>query len=146
MKNNQKGITLVALVITIIVLLILAGVTIASLSGDNGILNRAKESKEANEREQVKELIRMAANEGMEEYYAVKYVNGATSAKFGEAAKNADTAVVAAIESIMTADKKIAGVKVTHVDKAKTFDLAFSGGKEKATVDTYGQISYSNIP
>ena len=38
MKNNQRGITLVALVITIIVLLILAGVTIAALSGDNGIL------------------------------------------------------------------------------------------------------------
>ena len=40
MKRNakkNKGITLIALVITIIVLLILAGVTIASLSGDNGI-------------------------------------------------------------------------------------------------------------
>ena len=34
MKNNEKGITLVALVITIIVLLILAGVTILALSGD----------------------------------------------------------------------------------------------------------------
>ena len=42
MKNNEKGITLVALVITIIVLLILAGVTILALSGDNGILNRAE--------------------------------------------------------------------------------------------------------
>ena len=38
MKNNEKGITLVALVITIIVLLILAGVTILALSGDNGII------------------------------------------------------------------------------------------------------------
>ena len=45
MKNNEKGITLVALVITIIVLLILAGVTILALSGDNGILNRASQSK-----------------------------------------------------------------------------------------------------
>ena len=34
-KRKNKGITLIALVITIIVLLILAGVTIASLSGDN---------------------------------------------------------------------------------------------------------------
>ena len=33
---NQRGITLIALVITIIVLLILAGVTIATLTGDNG--------------------------------------------------------------------------------------------------------------
>ena len=36
--KKEKGITLIALVITIIVLLILAGVTIATLTGDNGIL------------------------------------------------------------------------------------------------------------
>lgn len=44
-KNSNKGITLIALVITIIVLLILAGVTIAILSGPNGILNNAQEAK-----------------------------------------------------------------------------------------------------
>ena len=46
MKNKQNiikenGITLIALVITVIVLIILAGVTIAVLTGDNGILTRA---------------------------------------------------------------------------------------------------------
>ena len=45
-EKSNKGITLIALVITIIVLLILAGVTIAALSGDNGILRRATEAKE----------------------------------------------------------------------------------------------------
>ena len=45
-KKNARGITLIALVITTIVLLILAGVAIAALSGDNGILTRAKEAKE----------------------------------------------------------------------------------------------------
>ena len=44
MKRDDKGITLVALIITIIVLLILAGITILSLSGENGILTRAKEA------------------------------------------------------------------------------------------------------
>ena len=39
--RNQRGITLVALVITIIVLLILAAVTIAALGGQNGILTNA---------------------------------------------------------------------------------------------------------
>ena len=47
MKNN-KGITLIALVVTIIVLLILAGVSIAMLTGDNGILSRASQSSVAN--------------------------------------------------------------------------------------------------
>ena len=48
MKGNleSKGITLIALVITIIVLLILAGVSIAMLTGNNGILTKAQESKE----------------------------------------------------------------------------------------------------
>ena len=44
--KESKGITLIALVITIIVLLILAGVTIATLTGDNGILNQAGKAKD----------------------------------------------------------------------------------------------------
>ena len=51
-KKNTRGITLIALVITIIVLLILAGVTIAALSGDNGILTKAREAKEKTEQAQ----------------------------------------------------------------------------------------------
>ena len=47
--RNSKGITLIALVITIIVLLILAGVSIAMLTGDNGILTQARRA--ANETE-----------------------------------------------------------------------------------------------
>ena len=43
-KRKNNGITLIALVITIIVLLILAGVTIATLTGENGILTRASEA------------------------------------------------------------------------------------------------------
>ena len=43
--KESKGITLIALVITIIVLLILAGVTIATLTGDNGILKKANDAK-----------------------------------------------------------------------------------------------------
>ena len=54
-KKNTRGITLIALVISIIVLLILAGVTIAALSGDNGILTRAKEAKEKTEQAQKEE-------------------------------------------------------------------------------------------
>ncbi len=52
MIKEKKGITLIALVITIIVLLILAGVTIVALSGDNGILKRAADAKEQTEEAQ----------------------------------------------------------------------------------------------
>ena len=46
LKNKENGITLIALVITIIVLLILASVSIAMLTGNNGILTQAKLAKE----------------------------------------------------------------------------------------------------
>ena len=48
-NNTSNGITLIALVITIIVLLILAGVTIATLMGDNGILTKANDAKRETE-------------------------------------------------------------------------------------------------
>ena len=60
--SNQKGITLIALVITIVVLLILAGVSINALFGDSGIIDRAKEAQsetnKATERDkkEIKEL------------------------------------------------------------------------------------------
>ena len=68
-KRNARGITLIALVITIIVLLILAGVTIAALSGDNGILKRATQAKtktgKENAEEQIKLAIMTATTEGL---------------------------------------------------------------------------------
>ena len=60
MKTNQKGITLIALVITIIVLLILAGVSIAMLTGKNGILTRTNEAKVSQIEGQVREEINLA--------------------------------------------------------------------------------------
>lgn len=50
LKDNNKGITLIALAITIIVLVILAGVSIAALKGDNGIINEAKDAKATHEK------------------------------------------------------------------------------------------------
>ena len=54
-RKKNKGITLIALVITIIVLLILAGVSIATLTGDNGLLSKAQEAKEKTEEARRKE-------------------------------------------------------------------------------------------
>ena len=61
MKNKRnKGITLIALVVTIIVLLILAGISIAMLSGNNGILNRAGEARDLTGEKQIEERIQLA--------------------------------------------------------------------------------------
>ena len=55
--KTNKGITLIALVITIIVLLILAGVTIAMLTGENGILTKANNSKNETAKATAKEKV-----------------------------------------------------------------------------------------
>ena len=56
---KEKGITLIALVITIIVLLILAGVSISMLTGDNGILTQAQRAKEMTEASSEEEYIQL---------------------------------------------------------------------------------------
>ena len=58
--KKQRGITLIALVITIIVLLILAGVSIATLTGQNGILTQAQNAKIETEKAGEKEAISLA--------------------------------------------------------------------------------------
>lgn len=60
--RNQRGITLIALVITIIVLLILAGVSIAMLTGENGILTRATDARDDTVTAEAVEKINMALN------------------------------------------------------------------------------------
>ena len=58
--KTSNGITLIALVITIIVLLILAGVTIATLTGDNGILKKAGDAKTQTEQAKEDENLKIA--------------------------------------------------------------------------------------
>ncbi len=60
LKEKEKGITLIALVITIIVLLILASVSIAMLTGENGILKKASTAKEKHQISEAKEKIELA--------------------------------------------------------------------------------------
>ena len=62
-RVKENGITLIALVITIIVLLILAGVSIAMLTGENGILTQAQRAKQETEKSSEDELRRLTALE-----------------------------------------------------------------------------------
>ena len=57
MLKKQKGITLIALVVTIVVLLILAGVTISLLLDENGIITKSKDARNANRAGAIKEEI-----------------------------------------------------------------------------------------
>ena len=59
-KKRQKGITLIALVVTIVVLLILAGITISLVFGSNGVIQKAQDSKEQTKIGEMREKLEMA--------------------------------------------------------------------------------------
>ena len=69
MLKADKGITLVALIITIIVLLILAGVSISMVLGDNGLINKAQNSVNTYDNSAVKENVMLNSIENKFEQY-----------------------------------------------------------------------------
>ena len=61
LKNKKsKGITLIALVITIVILLILSGITIATLTGENGLFARSKQAKQSQIESEMKEKLNLS--------------------------------------------------------------------------------------
>lgn len=80
--KKEKGITLIALVITIIVLLILAGVALATLTGDSGILINSEKAKEDTLEANAKEKVQLA----IMEHKIGQFVEGKTLKEYLEAA------------------------------------------------------------
>lgn len=66
-QEKNQGITLIALVITIIILLILAGISIATLTGENGLLGKANTAKEEHKIAQYKEELNLIIAEEIAE-------------------------------------------------------------------------------
>ena len=82
--KSTKGITLIALVVTIIILLILAGVSIAMLTGNNGVLIQAKSAKENTRVGEVQEKVKLAAQAAL----TANLGNGIEKEKFQEELNN----------------------------------------------------------
>ena len=91
--KNQKGITLLALVVTIIVLLILAGISIAMLTGENGIITNAQEAATANAYYGATEQVKLAYMAVRTEIMAQTVKNGQYDAT-GSDATNALAEIV----------------------------------------------------
>lgn len=159
--RNQKGITLIALVITIIVLLILAGVAIAMLSGDNGILRRASEAGYKTEISTAKEEVANKVNEYITIYYAEVYSEGKATAALkyssvvdavNEACK--DIKDQYATSSSLTVEYKEAVEEVKDGDNVTTpaspakIEITYKGDTSKKTTGTIdnstGKVSWTD--
>ena len=93
--KSRKGITLIALVITIIVLLILAGISITMLSGDNSVLKRGAEAKETSVDSSVKEEIILAYNGAQTEGYVERWTTQQIANDIEEELKKEDSSAKA---------------------------------------------------
>ena len=117
-KKNH-GITLIALAITIIVLLILAGVTVATLTGDNGIIKNSKDAKEQTEISEEKEVVDRATVQAM------------GNNKRGDL-----------IESELQdqLDKIVSSGKTEVTDTGEEFEILFKESNRYYTVDKDGNV------
>lgn len=120
LKKETNGITLVTLMITIIILLILAGIVIVPLTGDNGLLKRANEAKEQTEISEEKEIIDKATIQAM--------------------GNNKRGSIVE--DELQEQLDKIAGDGKAEVDDVgEEFEVAFIDSKRYYTVDKVGNVT-----
>ena len=131
--NNEKGITLVALVVTIVVLLILTGITVNMTVGDNGLITMAKN---------IKENIEKAEDEGQKQVDAVK---NSEYLEDGAVAKNDSVApTINSIDVIKLSDTSFrVKVNVTEVGSGiAKVEYSIDGGKSYVTPNYVKDTSY----
>ena len=145
--KEQKGITLIALVITIIVLLILAGVTIAMLTGDNSAPAKATEAAQKDAISGVKDDIAMRVNEALLNYYNTTYV---TNGSNGTA--DSLSSVNTAISNAVSANSSNANIEsITYTTQAAkpntdgSIVITTKGFTCTGTVKPTGSISWGAI-
>ena len=144
MKNN-KGITLIALVVTIIVLLILAGVSIAMLSGQNGILNRASESTWKSKLGDAESTVALSVSNFLTDYYAVTYT-GATS-EYGLTA-GTDTEETATRKALRKAEEELGNaytITPTPADSGAITSIVIKYTTNGKDYSVKGTVSGSNV-
>ena len=132
--SKERGITLIALVVTIVVLLILAGVSLNLILGNNGIITKAKESRTENRMAQIDEQVKLAIGDAYTEGIGSITDSGLKSAlnnRLGEGTYD------------ITGDETT-GWKVTVKETGKTYDIT-SNGKINSSEETGSTVDWNKI-
>ena len=117
--KSQKGITLLALVITIIVLLILAGITISAITSDNGIIQNAISAKERAEMANEREIVEQATVQAMGKNKRGNIVRNELQEELDKITGEGKTTV--------TADTEEQGDFVKFVDSGRIYKVSIDG-------------------
>ena len=128
--RKDKGITLIALVVTIIVLLILAGISISMLAGQNGILNRATEAKNSTGEAQERENIQVA-------------ITSAQTEDFAKGSEITDETLRKEIKNTMGSDSNLSGTGpwIYH-GKTNNYTIDKNGSLSKKVLAQEGTLAY----
>ena len=153
MKREERGITLLALIITIIVLLILASVSITMVVGENGIFNRAKEAKEATEEAKVKEELQLAIADATtgaiiqgEELTVDKLKNALTgkgyegledATKFPVTVTKAGKKYIVSSKGNVSTESTLASLEISNANIGEYIDLGNNVVKTDETTDDW---------
>ena len=136
--KSTKGITLIALVVTIIILLILAGVSIAMLTGNNGVLTQAKSAKENTRVGEVQEKVKLAAQAALTDNLG----NGIEKEKFQEELNNMFTqGEQISLEYDETNNKYTVTVDKYEVEVS---NMGAVGEAKEATIQAKLTLTYKN--
>ena len=146
MFKKQNGITLVALVITIIVLLILAGVSISLVVGEGGILGKATNAVDENEKATAEQEIKLSIADAQMAYYTAWTSNQSVSkaSYFGDDSYYKANCTSAATNGVaisgVTATSTSGTVTVTYKTKSNvTYTYSF-------TLDNPETLTYVSGP
>ena len=142
MFKKERGITLVALVVTIVVLLILAGVSISMVLGNNGIVNKAKSTQVEQNKAYGKEVIESALKSVQIDILSGKKTTDATAADVVKAIYNLDdkTEIPAGNEFQPSTD----GNSITYTKDGKKFTYPISVGGSTADFVVGTNITEAN--
>ena len=134
--SNQTGITLIALVVTIVVLLILAGVSINALFGDSGIINKAKDAQ--NKMDQAVENDQKGINE------LSNWLDSKTNGSTGEDANPSTTPKISTlVGKVVDKNTKAEDAYGNKITIPKGFKVLANGTSTESASYTY---SGDNIP
>ena len=128
--KNQKGITLVALVVTIVVLLILAGVTIALVFNDNSsIISNASDASSKTTKASIEESVNLAVSEALVAYYKELYASDANNKTPQQAFDNSLNGSVSSHTGTVTVSDGVATVSgVTCTVGSTTYSVSYTSG------------------
>lgn len=141
MKNqkNERGITLVALVVTIVVLLILAGITIMYVISDNGVFGEANNAQKKSDAAAVEEAVSTALVSLYPEIFSKTPADGSTTVDLTDSFKgnlspsmktDKATSLSVTAEQSKVSSLEVTGLTITY--KGKDYTVTYN----PATVDT----------